>query len=367
LLWLLGSLERNSEHPLALAVVTYSETEIATYLHDNPFRQPKNFQAFTGRGASGKIDGVMVAVGNRSFCSIQDISISSEVEAQMSTLEQDGKTAILAAIDGKIAGVMGIADELKSDAACALAYLQSHMGVEVWMVTGDNSRTARAISMQLGLAPDNVISEALPVDKVQQVKKLQAQGKIVAMIGDGINDSPALAQANVGMSLGTGAEIAAEAADMVLVRGNVADVCTALDLSRVMFRRIQLNLFFSLVYNCLGIPVAAGVFYPFIRTRLPPTLAAVAMALSSLSVVSSSLALRLYVPPKVETRRNESLFQQVKRQVWVVPASAVSNYGDATPTRENDNDLTQPLLLLGAIGVDDTATAVAMEEGGFKN
>jgi magnesium-transporting ATPase (P-type) len=169
------------------------------------------------------------------------------------------------------------------------------------------------------------------------------------------------------MSLGTGAEIAAEAADMVLVRGNVADVCTALDLSRVMFRRIQLNLFFSLVYNCLGIPVAAGVFYPFIRSRLPPTLAAVAMALSSLSVVSSSLALRLYVPPDVETYRHESLFHHAMRRVWTAFAFAASNYGDATPTRENNNDLTQPLLFYGGMGVDETETAVAVEEGGFSN
>jgi len=327
-LWMLGSLERNSEHPLAIAVVAYTEREIGSYLEKNPFLQPKKFKAVTGRGASGTIDGVKVAVGNRSFCDMKHISISSEVERQMAFLEHAGKTAIIAAIEGKIAGVMGIADVLKSDAVASLAYLRNQMGVEVWMVTGDNARTARAISKLLGLSPDRVISEALPAAKVQQVKKLQAEGKIVAMIGDGINDSPALAQADVGMSLGTGAEIAAEAADMVLVRGHVQDVCTALDLSRVIFRRIQLNLFLSLVYNCLGIPVAAGVFYPLIHTRLPPTLAAVAMALSSFSVVSSSLALRLYKPPKVEVLQQDSFVSQS-----VEPTSSV-----------NDNDLTQPLL-----------------------
>ena len=358
-LWLLGSLERNSEHPLANAVVSFAEIEIAEYLVNHPFCQPKDFQASTGRGASGEIDGKSVAVGNRSFCAMKNVTILSQVEAKMTVLEQEGKTAILASIEGEIVCVIGIADELKADAAASIAYLQNKMGMEVWMVTGDNSRTARAISRQLGLSPDKVIAEALPVAKVRQVKILQAQGKKVAMIGDGINDSPALAQADVGMSLGTGAEIAAEAADMVLVRGHVQDVCTALDLSRVIFRRIQLNLFFSLVYNCLGIPVAAGLLYPFIHTRLPPVLAAVAMALSSLSVVSSSLALRLYYPPRVAVNQQLSLIHRVIQQIGsmgAVPQESVTV----------DNYMTQPLLennrLLESYSGTDIV-AVMMEEG----
>ena len=357
ILWLLGSLERNSEHPLANAVVSFSEIEIAAYLENQPFCQPNDFQASTGRGASGRIDGVTVAVGNRSFCAIKNVTISSQVEVKMTELEQEGKTAITASIGGEIVCVMGIADELKADAAASIAYLQKKMGMDVWMVTGDNSRTARAISMQLGLSPDKVIAEALPVAKVQQVKTLQAQGKKVAMIGDGINDSPALAQADVGMSLGTGAEIAAEAADMVLVRGHVQDVCIALDLSRVIFHRIQLNLFFSLVYNCLGIPVAAGLLYPFIHTRLPPTLAAVAMALSSFSVVSSSLALRLYTPPRVEVTQQQSFIQQVIQQI---------GSKSAVPQVSADNDLTQPLLGNGCIVDPFSGTdraALTLEEG----
>eukprot|EP00545_Synedropsis_sp_CCMP1620_P003295 CAMPEP_0119010660 /NCGR_PEP_ID=MMETSP1176-20130426/5163_1 /TAXON_ID=265551 /ORGANISM="Synedropsis recta cf, Strain CCMP1620" /LENGTH=261 /DNA_ID=CAMNT_0006963367 /DNA_START=31 /DNA_END=813 /DNA_ORIENTATION=- len=232
----------------------------------------------------------------------------------MAQLERDGKTAILAAVNNEIHVVMGIADELKPDAGETLAYLQDQMGIEVWMVTGDNARTATAIANQLGLAHNRVISEALPVAKVQQVRKLQSEGKMVCMVGDGINDSAALAQANVGVSVGTGAEIAVEAADMVLVReGQLQEVVTALDLSRVIFRRIQLNFVFSLIYNVLGIPVAMGVFYPLLQVRLPPTLAAVAMALSSLSVVSSSLALKLYKPPKVNAR--PSMMRQLFRRL----------------------------------------------------
>lgn len=301
ILWLLASLERTSEHPLAKAVVRYAEDTLTEkYLKTNPFVQPTNFRALTGRGASGTISGnVSVAVGNRAFCSVLGLTIPPQAEVCMKRLEDQGRTAILAAMNNQICAVMGIADELKPDAAAAIVYLKEEMGVDVWMVTGDNARTANAIGRQLRLSSDRIISEALPAAKVEQVLKLQREGRVVAMIGDGVNDSPALAQADVGMSLGTGAEIAAEASDIVLVKGNVADVCVALDLSRVIFSRIKLNLIFSLIYNVLGIPIAAGVFYPLIRTRLPPTVAALAMALSSVSVVASSLALRFYRPPTV--------------------------------------------------------------------
>jgi Cu+-exporting ATPase len=249
LLWLLGSLERNSEHPLASAIVTYAEDKLQQRL---PFAQPSNFVALTGRGASGTIqDNIQVSVGNRAFCQLQGMEIDPQVEKCMQRLERQGKTAIVAAVNSTVCVVMGIADELKSDAAASITYLKERLGVDVWMVTGDNRRTARAIARQLNLPADRVIAEALPVAKVQQVQKLQDEGRIVAMIGDGVNDSPALAQANVGLSLGTGAEIAAEASDMVLVRGNVADVCTALDLSRVIFRRIQVSQSVVLYKTCV--------------------------------------------------------------------------------------------------------------------
>lgn len=356
LLWLFASLERNAEHPLAVAVVAFALEQLDDdLLDDKPLRCPVDFVAKTGRGAKGVIDGRTVAIGNRPY--IKEMAeISPEVESNMQLLEEAGKTAILACVDNEVKVVMGIADELKADAASTLRYLQDRMGIEVWMVTGDNARTATAIANQLGLSLDRVISEALPVAKVLQVKKLQREGKMVCMVGDGINDSAAMTQANVGISLATGAEIAIEAADMVLVReGHVQEVVTALHLSRVLFRRIQLNLVFSLIYNCLGIPVAAGVFYPVLQVRLPPTLAAVAMALSSLSVVASSLALRLYRPPKLEGE--PGMFQRClrRRNNATTPVSNTQvrvdiDMGVSTPPESNghglttDDDLAAPLL-----------------------
>jgi Cu+-exporting ATPase len=323
------------------------------YLEQKPLTTPLDFQAKTGRGALGRIGNDTVAIGNRPF--VKDMaSISPQVERTMMQLEHDGKTAILASVNNEIKVVMGIADELKPDAGQTLRYLQDQMGIDVWMVTGDNSRTATAIANQLGLAQNRVISEALPVAKVQQVKKLQKEGKVVCMVGDGINDSAALAQANVGVSVGTGAEIAVEAADMVLVReGQVQEVVTALHLSRVIFRRIQLNFVFSLLYNCLGIPVAMGVFYPLVQVRLPPTLAAVAMALSSLSVVSSSLALKLYKPPKIDVQPTmmSQLFRRLsnsavgnRQRTMSSSTVPVSNRRSASSRVEQHNSLREPLL-----------------------
>lgn len=326
LLWLLASLERNSEHPLAGAVVAYAEEHLGD---DCEFQQPSDFTALTGRGASATINGdIQVAVGNRAFGELQGLKIDVEVENAMQRLECQGKTAILAAVNSTICVVMGIADELKPGAAASVKYLKDEMGIDVWMVTGDNRRTARAIARQLDLPMERVIAEALPAAKVAKVQELQEQGCIVAMVGDGVNDSPALAQANVGLSLGTGAEIACEASDMVLIRGNVEDVCTALDLSRVILRRIRLNFMWSLLYNCLSIPIAAGVFYPMTHARCPPTAAALAMALSSISVVLSSIALKLYRPPKIGANRGQGSRQPEPSNSPV----------------ETESDLTEPLL-----------------------
>lgn len=326
LLWLLASLERNSEHPLAGAVVAYAEEHLG---EGCDFQQPSNFTALTGRGASATINGeITVAVGNRAFGELQGLKISAEVENAMQRLERHGKTAILAAVNSKICVVMGIADELKPGAAASVKYLKDEMSIDVWMVTGDNRRTARAIARQLDLPMEWVVAEALPASKVAKVQELQEQGRIVAMVGDGVNDSPALAQANVGLSLGTGAEIACEASDMVLIRGNVEDVCTALDLSRVILRRIRLNFMWSLLYNCLSIPIAAGVFYPMTHARCPPTAAALAMALSSISVVLSSIALKLYQPPQIGPNR-------------VQPAR---RHQPSDRSAETQSDLTEPLL-----------------------
>jgi Cu+-exporting ATPase len=191
LLWLLASLERTSEHPLAKAVVRYAEENLdPSYLESNPLVEPTMFRALTGRGASGTIQGkVSVAVGNRSFASVLGLTIPPQAEIDMQRLEEQGKTAILVAVNESICAVIGIADELKADAAESIVYLKEVMGVDVWMVTGDNARTANAISRQINLSPDRVISEALPAAKVQQVLKLQAEGRVVVMVGDGINDA----------------------------------------------------------------------------------------------------------------------------------------------------------------------------------
>jgi P-type Cu+ transporter len=305
-LWVVGSLERTSEHPLAKAIVKYAEEQLGNILESTPFCHPTEFHAMTGRGASGIISGnVVVAVGNRSFASMMGIAMTEETNSCMTRLEEVGKTAIIAALDGNVCSVLGIVDEVKDDAAASVAYLRDVLGMDVWMVTGDNSRTAAAVSRQIGLPLNRVIAEALPATKLEKVRSLQADEKnVVCMVGDGINDSAALAMADVGMGMGTGADIATEASDIVLVKGHVADVVTACHLSRALYRRIQWNLVLSLIYNCLGIPIAAGVFYPLAHIRLPPTVAAVAMALSSLSVVLSSLTLRFYRPPNVVNRPN---------------------------------------------------------------
>eukprot|EP00537_Pseudo-nitzschia_pungens_P018811 CAMPEP_0172409882 /NCGR_PEP_ID=MMETSP1061-20121228/76589_1 /TAXON_ID=37318 /ORGANISM="Pseudo-nitzschia pungens, Strain cf. pungens" /LENGTH=1009 /DNA_ID=CAMNT_0013146047 /DNA_START=313 /DNA_END=3342 /DNA_ORIENTATION=+ len=332
LLWLFGSLERNSEHLLATAIVDYTERKLVEDIGCDPddlhLAQPMDFLAMTGRGASGTIlETIDVAIGNRAFCQARGFGISQVSEDTMQELEHLGKTAIVAAVNGYVVAVMGIADELKPDAEASILYLTETMGVDVWMVTGDNSRTAFAIAQQLSLRSDRVIAEALPAAKVEKVRELQDQGKVVAMVGDGVNDSPALVQADVGLSIGKGAEIAAEASDMVLVKGNVSDVCTALDVSRVIFRRIQLNFLWSLLYNCLSIPLAAGVFYPFFHTRLPPTVAALAMALSSLSVVASSLALHLYHPPDVMATASKANHADGNSALHVPLLRAMENVG----------------------------------------
>jgi Cu+-exporting ATPase len=307
LLWLVGSLERNSEHPVASAIVKYSELSLEAFGTENlNFAQPSDFMAMTGCGASGIINGsIEVAAGNRTFASLKQMTISKPVERILREMEEDGKTAILVGINGQVCAVLGVADELKEEAMATVIYLEGH-GVKVWMVTGDSRRTADAIARKLNLSPERVISEALPATKVDHVRNLQAQGFKVAMVGDGVNDSPALAEADVGISIGAGAEIATEASDMILVSGKLSDVCTALDLSRVIFRRIQWNLLFSMIYNLLSIPLAAGLFFPIFHTRLPPTVAAMAMALSSVSVVCSSLALRWYRPPDVYSEQQRA-------------------------------------------------------------
>ena len=355
LLWLLGCLERTSEHPLAKAVVSYAEDKLPDgYLRDKPFVEPTEFRALTGRGASGVVSGtVKIAAGNRSFAAICNFDVPGSAEKAMQDMELMGKTAILVAVNEKVVLLLGLSDDLKPGARDSIEYLRDVMHVDVWMVTGDNERTARAIALQLGLPTQRVIAEALPAAKLEQVRKLQDEDRLVAMIGDGINDSPALAQADVGISVGTAAEIAAEASDLVLVKGNVEDVCTALHLSRAIFRRIQLNLIWSLLYNVLGIPLAAGAFYPLVQRRLPPTVAALAMALSSVSVVLSSLSLRLYTPPDV-IRPEPTSRRRSRIASWYL------SRGDSNANQYGGNDLRQDLLSSDFLSTSEVTETTAV-------
>jgi Cu+-exporting ATPase len=232
---------------------------------------------------------------------------TTELEHISAELAAEGKTPILAAVDGSPAGVIAVADTVKEDSVAAISALRK-LGLQVVMLTGDNARTAAAIARQVGV--ERVLAEVLPEHKADEIRRLQAEGRRVGMVGDGINDAPALAQADVGLAIGTGTDVAIEAADITLISGSLAGVVTAIRLSRATMRNIRQNLFFALIYNAVGIPLAAGVLYPVLGLRLSPMIAAAAMALSSLSVVGNANRLRRYhtdplppaEPPTIEPR-----------------------------------------------------------------
>ncbi|GMH68335.1 hypothetical protein TrST_g1650 [Triparma strigata] len=294
ILYLIGCAEKSSEHPLAVAVVKYCEEKLEG---KRDLFSPPDFKAMTGKGISCVVDGKDVAIGNRSFLAMRGLVIDEDgdVEKSLVEMENEGQTAILVSVNQKISAIVGIADQLKPDSAETIKRLQM-MGIEAWMVTGDNLRTAKAIARKVGLSDENIIAEALPAGKVLKIESLQSEGKVVAMVGDGINDSPALVQADAGVAIGAGTEIAIEAADMVLVRNAISDVIVAIDISKAIFSRIKLNFVWALGYNSCGIPIAMGLFYPIWKVGLPPSIAALAMALSSISVVLSSLHLKWWKP-----------------------------------------------------------------------
>ena len=282
LLRLVASLETSSEHPLADAIVRDArekEMRLAT---------PETFQSHTGRGASAVVDGVALAVGNEGL--MRDYAIDvGPLRANAERLAGEGKTPIFVAANGMLTGLLAVADPIKDTSREAIARLH-RMGLEVVMLTGDNRRTATAIARQASI--DRVVAEVLPDGKVAEIKRIQREGKVVAMVGDGINDAPALAQADVGMAIGTGTDIAAEAADVVLMRGDLRSAVQAIELSRRTMRTMKQNLFWAFIYNVVGIPIAAGVLYPSFGLLLSPILASAAMAFSSVSVVTNSLRLR---------------------------------------------------------------------------
>ncbi len=283
---LAASAESGSEHPLGEAVV---EAGRARRLE---LEDARDFAAVPGHGIRATIGTQAVRIGNRKLMQDEEIALGKLSEAA-DHLAQAGKTPMFVAVNGRGAGVIAVADTLKPHAKAAVAALRD-LGLDVLMMTGDTQRTAEAMAQQLGI--DQVLAEVLPQAKAHQVKQLQAEGKCVAMVGDGINDAPALAQADIGIAIGTGTDVAMEAADVTLITGDARGVVTAIQLSRRTMRTIKQNLFWAFIYNILGIPLAAGVLYPFLGVLLSPTFAAAAMAMSSVCVVSNSLRLRRFRP-----------------------------------------------------------------------
>lgn len=282
LLSLVASLESVSEHPLADAVVKHARESGANVL------APDAFQSVTGKGAYGVVNGRAVVVGNATMMDDYAIGVSTLADSA-NALTSNGNTLLYVAIDGALSGVIAVADSIRDTSRSAIAEFRA-LGLDVVMLTGDTERTARAIARDAGI--ESVRAGLLPDGKVGEIKRLQQSGKVVAMIGDGINDSPALAQADVGMAIGTGADIAVEAADVVLMRGNLQSAVQAIKLSRRTMRVMKQNLFWAFIYNVIGIPIAAGVLYPAFGVLLSPMLASAAMAFSSVSVVTNSLRLR---------------------------------------------------------------------------
>ncbi|XP_028759257.1 copper-transporting ATPase RAN1 [Neltuma alba] len=307
---LVASAEASSEHPLAKAIVAYArhfhffdESSATNGLKDDAnelksgwLYDVSDFLALPGRGVQCFIDGTRILVGNRKLMEESGIDIPTEVENFVVNLEESANTGILVAYGDGLTGVIGVADPLKREASVVIEGLKK-MGVRPIMVTGDNWRTAQAVAKEVGI--QDVRAEVLPAGKADVVRSFQKDGSIVAMVGDGINDSPALAAADVGIAIGAGTDIAIEAAQYVLMRNNLEDVITAIDLSRTTLSRIRLNYFFAMAYNAVAIPVAAGVLYPSLGIKLPPWVAGTCMALSSVSVVCSSLLLRRYRRPKL--------------------------------------------------------------------
>ena len=287
LLRLAASVERSSEHPLAAAIVAGAQArglalDVAT-----------GFRATEGRGVEARVGARSVLLGNAALLAERKVMRCADLDAEAARLSEEGKTPMFIAVDGRIAGVLAVADTVKPSSAAAIARLKA-LGVTVAMLTGDNRQTAEAVARQVGV--DRVLAEVLPEHKAEEIRRLQAEGQSVAMVGDGINDAPALAQADIGIALGTGTDVAIEAADVALMRGDLHGVADAIELSRATMRNIRQNLLFAFGYNTLGIPIAAGVLYPLTGWLLSPILASAAMALSSVSVVTNALRLRGFTP-----------------------------------------------------------------------
>jgi Cu+-exporting ATPase len=281
-----AAVERNSEHPLAGAIVEGARAQGLT------LAEVQNFNAIPGHGVEAEVEGRKVLLGNARLMEARTIDVG-RLALESQRLADDGKTPMYIAIDGKAAGIVAVADTVKEESVAAIAALKQ-LGIQVVMLTGDNRRTAEAIGRQVGV--DRVIAEVLPQDKAHEVQKLQLEGKKVGMVGDGINDAPALTQADVGLAIGTGTDVAIEAADITLISGSLRGVVTAIQISQATMRNVYQNLFGAFIYNGLGLPIAMGLLYPFIGILLSPLIAAAAMAASSVTVVTNANRLRGWQP-----------------------------------------------------------------------
>ena len=287
LLRLAASAERGSEHPLGEAIVR-AATERSLSL-----AEPSSFNAVPGHGIEVHVEGRDVLIGNAKLLADRRIPVSEDVASQSATLAQQARTPMFVAVDGSFAGLLAVADPIKDESKLAIEQMH-RLGLTVVMMTGDNQRTADAVAKQVGI--DRVLAEVLPEGKSAEVKRLQDEGRRVGMVGDGINDAPALAQADVGIAIGTGTDVAIAASDVTLIRGDLRGVATAIQLSRATIRTVRQNLFWAFIYNALGIPIAAGLLYPFTGWLLSPIIASAAMSFSSVSVVANSLRLRRFNP-----------------------------------------------------------------------
>ena len=301
LLQLAAMADKRSEHPLAEAIVRGARAR------GIEVGEPEEFKAIPGHGVAASVRGRRVLVGNRKLLERESISLA-EFEAGAARLADEGKTPMFVAVDGRPAGLVAVADTIKEDSVAAIRALRK-MNIEVVMITGDNERTARAIARQVGIS--RVLAEVLPEEKARQIEQLQAEGsrqrerggrggRLVGMVGDGINDAPALAQADIGFAIGTGTDVAIEAADITLVGGSLRGVVTAIEVSRATLHNIKQNLFGAFIYNVLGIPIAAGILYPLFGLLLSPIIAGAAMAASSITVVTNANRLRFFAPKPVE-------------------------------------------------------------------
>ncbi|MGB0973134.1 MAG: heavy metal translocating P-type ATPase, partial [Mycobacterium sp.] len=301
LLTLVASAEQSSEHPLAQAIVTGARAR------NLELADASEFESVTGMGIKAVVDDHEILIGNERLLSAASIPTTA-LAAEVDRLAEAGRTPMLVAVGGAPAGVVAVADTVKEDSAAAIAALRA-LGIRVAMITGDNARTAAAVGREVGV--ERILAEVLPERKALEVHRLQGEGGVVAMVGDGINDAPALAQADVGFAIGTGTDVAIESSDITLISGALDGVVTAITLSRAAMANIRQNLFLAFVYNGIGIPIAAGVLYPVIGVQLSPMIAAAAMAASSLSVVGNASRLRRWRPQVIDTSNISAVSEPV--------------------------------------------------------